>query len=231
MGEQAAANVRALRALAARDVVPGIVEVMKAGCMELQGKIVQLGSSESAQTDGRLWEPAVVLASHLSSMPCNWKDVAVTELGCGLGLVGMVLASLGAEVTLTDLPQAQPAVSAGLQLNSTVLQGRARFAAFDWAEPQQFPTARLVVSADPIFDDATLDLFTKAAAHILERTEAKELILCHKHRPNVCTLDGVCAVKTALVDLGLVVGDMRVLGGIAHPYIPVMSVTASGRFS
>ncbi|EIE25645.1 hypothetical protein COCSUDRAFT_64760 [Coccomyxa subellipsoidea C-169] len=53
-----------------------------------------------------VWQSAFVLAEFLvSHAPMgDWRDVRTVDLGTGTGVVGMVLALAGAEVTLTDLP-------------------------------------------------------------------------------------------------------------------------------
>ncbi|KAJ0177777.1 hypothetical protein K1T71_006650 [Dendrolimus kikuchii] len=57
-----------------------------------------------------VWDASLVLAKYLESM-CQHKSdflsgIKVLELGAGLGVVGLTAATLGAQVTLTDLPEA-----------------------------------------------------------------------------------------------------------------------------
>ncbi|XP_066284194.1 protein N-lysine methyltransferase METTL21A-like isoform X1 [Branchiostoma lanceolatum] len=54
----------------------------------------------------RLWPGGVAFAEFLESGNCNmsFEDKKVIELGAGTGLVGIALSFLGADVTLTDLP-------------------------------------------------------------------------------------------------------------------------------
>lgn len=59
-----------------------------------------------------VWDASLVLAKYLETM-CQHKadflsGIKVLELGSGLGLVGLTAATLGAQVTLTDLPEALP---------------------------------------------------------------------------------------------------------------------------
>lgn len=57
-----------------------------------------------------VWDACLVLAKYLETI-CHQKPdflsgLKVLELGCGLGVVGLTAATLGAQVTLTDLPEA-----------------------------------------------------------------------------------------------------------------------------
>ncbi|KZM20967.1 uncharacterized protein EKO05_0008442 [Ascochyta rabiei] len=100
-----------------------------------------------------LWDAGITLAHHLSSLlpdsthalstallpsPPN-GTLNVLELGTGCGIVGITLASLlpNCTVTLTDLPEAHDIVSANLSLShSTLAPGSlVSFAELDWDAP------------------------------------------------------------------------------------------------
>ncbi len=49
----------------------------------------------------KIWEPCLMLADHLASMPVN-PEKSFLEIGCGLGLVGIVASSFGHNVTMTE---------------------------------------------------------------------------------------------------------------------------------
>jgi len=49
----------------------------------------------------KIWEPSVILADHLASMPVN-SEKRFLEIGSGLGLVGIVASSFGHKVTMTE---------------------------------------------------------------------------------------------------------------------------------
>ena len=51
------------------------------------------------------WDGAYVLSGYLQSKPAgSFKGLRVVELGAGVGMVGLVLAKLGANVVVTDKP-------------------------------------------------------------------------------------------------------------------------------
>jgi predicted nicotinamide N-methyase len=49
----------------------------------------------------KIWEPCLILADYLASMPAN-PEKRFLEIGSGLGLVGIVAASFGHKVTMTE---------------------------------------------------------------------------------------------------------------------------------
>lgn len=54
-----------------------------------------------------LWASAIGMAEHLTENPALVRGIRTLEIGCGVGLAGVVAASLGAAVTQTDyLPDA-----------------------------------------------------------------------------------------------------------------------------
>jgi predicted nicotinamide N-methyase len=51
------------------------------------------------------WDGAYILSAYLQSLPeGSFKGLRVVELGAGVGMVGLVLAKLGANVVVTDKP-------------------------------------------------------------------------------------------------------------------------------
>jgi len=49
----------------------------------------------------KIWEASIVLASHISAMPVN-PQRHLLEIGCGVGVVGIVAAYWGHRVTMTE---------------------------------------------------------------------------------------------------------------------------------
>ena len=76
---------------------------------------------EADGTFARLWPTAVVLCNHLCEHPELVAGKHIVELGAGSGAVGLVCAALGAaSVTLTDVPEALPLLTANLERNPTL---------------------------------------------------------------------------------------------------------------
>ncbi|XP_034828438.1 protein N-lysine methyltransferase METTL21D-like [Maniola hyperantus] len=70
-----------------------------------------------------VWDASLVLAKYLETMcqskPDFLSGIRVLELGSGLGVVGLTAATLGAQVTLTDLPEALPLLRLNIAENKS----------------------------------------------------------------------------------------------------------------
>jgi predicted nicotinamide N-methyase len=93
-----------------------------------------------------VWESAHHLA-HWAVRQRAWAGTRVLELGCGQGLVGLVLAALGARVTQTDSePAAVLAARANAERNRLAARMEHRVACWDrWPLLEQWP---MVVGSD-----------------------------------------------------------------------------------
>ncbi len=54
------------------------------------------------------------------------------EFGSGVGLLGIYLAALGANVVLSDLPAIKDMAERNINLNRDVLKGEAEFVVLNW---------------------------------------------------------------------------------------------------
>ena len=99
-----------------------------------------------------LWPSARELARHLARSALVGPGVRVLEVGCGLGLCGVVAALRGAEVTMTDFnPEAVSAARRNADLNGAVV----RCERFDWhdAVPGAWVGAvDLVIASDVLYE-------------------------------------------------------------------------------
>lgn len=100
-----------------------------------------------------LWPSARELARHLARSALVGPGVRVLEVGCGLGLCGVVAALRGAEVTMTDFnPDAVSAARRNAELNGV----NARCERFDWndAVPRAWVGAvDLLIASDVLYED------------------------------------------------------------------------------
>ncbi|KAK9815244.1 hypothetical protein WJX72_000525 [[Myrmecia] bisecta] len=94
-----------------------------------------------------LWDGALVLTAYLSAQPRDsFQGLRCLELGAGVGLVGLVLAKLGASVMLTDKPALTSLLRGNVAKNwlgarphpsvpADRPRGRADVAALEWGKP------------------------------------------------------------------------------------------------
>lgn len=218
-------RVEALRKLASEEVVPAVREVTQKcaegeevpvhresmGLNRLIGRKEEVQMRFQVPEDSTLQvsEAAVVFGAIAASLPSTlWRGRYVVELGCGVGYIGLVLAALGAKVTLTDLPHNEGLVTGSIALNSLIIRSPASvsFCPLDWQAPRTFApacnflsSASLVVAVDPVVDLESEKAFI-ATCHALLGMDGQPpicrtlegLMVVHKHRHNYC-IGGYCA--------------------------------------
>jgi predicted nicotinamide N-methyase len=97
-----------------------------------------------------LWPSALALSRYLADASYIHSGMTVIELGCGIGLPGIVAGLLGAKVTLTDyLPEALDHARHNWELNlSPPFQGEL----LDWRQPRPELAADLVLASDVAYE-------------------------------------------------------------------------------
>lgn len=150
----------------------------------------------------KVWEGALMLRE-LALARRNWPGSSVLELGAGVGLVGLALASVGADVVLTDMGDAMPILNTNTRENKDVVQrcgGQARAVELDWlwSETRQraampLPKVDIVLGADIVYTlEASLAMLQTAL-----RFGSELWLLQNIHRA------ASSEFLTAAVDLGL----------------------------
>ncbi|MCH7993113.1 MAG: methyltransferase domain-containing protein [Planctomycetes bacterium] len=95
-----------------------------------------------------LWDSSIMLAEHLLQAEATDVNVAV-ELGCGLGLVSIALASFGWKMTATDNePTALAFARHNAQLNAV---NSIKFETLDWHHPPKERHYDRVLAADVLY--------------------------------------------------------------------------------
>jgi len=95
------------------------------------------------------WESAVVLASELAQQ--NLSGRSVLDLGCGLGLVGTVAASLGGQVLMVD---AAPPSLLFARINSWPWRENVAVKRIDWRHDELAKSFSLIAGSDIVYDRA-----------------------------------------------------------------------------
>lgn len=109
------------------------------------------------------WDGALVLASYLTGRYGKeyWQGKSVLELGAGVGLIGILLSALHAEVTLTDKAKVIPLLDENISRNSAITSTRAKAVALEWGKVGWQVTAQalgqlhtdFIVAADCVYLD------------------------------------------------------------------------------
>lgn len=114
-----------------------------------------------------LWHSSLALAEYLLREKVITPAMSVTEIGCGLGLPGLVAAMQGGEVLFTDyLPEALEQVDYNWSLN---LPGAARSRVMDWRFPLEEARAQLLLAADVAYEKRAFEPLVKAFAALSEK--------------------------------------------------------------
>ncbi|XP_028294471.1 protein N-lysine methyltransferase METTL21D [Gouania willdenowi] len=114
-----------------------------------------------------VWDAAIVLAKYLeteqfyepSSAVNEWSGRTVVELGAGTGAVGLMAATLGAEVIVTDLEDLQPLLRVNIQENQTlVTSGAITAKVLKWGEDMAdfLPPPHYILMADCIYYEQSI---------------------------------------------------------------------------
>ncbi|KAL1416472.1 hypothetical protein MTO96_000750 [Rhipicephalus appendiculatus] len=104
-----------------------------------------------------VWDGALVLGKYIDHKNCvgEWDAKKnVLELGSGTGIVGIITASFGNDVLLTDLPQFVPLLEKNLEENRDRLRGKASVRTLEWGAP---PVGDMVApdAVDPLLKTMT----------------------------------------------------------------------------
>ncbi|XP_037652058.1 protein-lysine methyltransferase METTL21D [Sebastes umbrosus] len=114
-----------------------------------------------------VWDAAIVLAKYLETKQFNdpssgvsaWTGRRVVELGAGTGVVGLMAATLGAAVTVTDLEDLQTLLRVNIQENQALISsGSVTAKVLKWGEDvSDFqPPPHYVLMADCIYYEQSI---------------------------------------------------------------------------
>ncbi|NXX98012.1 MT21D methyltransferase, partial [Centropus bengalensis] len=124
-----------------------------------------------------VWDAALVLAKFLESGARPLARRRVLELGAGTGAVGLMAATLGANVTLTDLAELQDLLALNIERNRHLVTGSVRAKVLKWGEDvTEFqPPPDYILMADCIYYEESLEPLLKT---LKDLTGPDTCVLC-----------------------------------------------------
>ncbi|TUB36337.1 Protein N-lysine methyltransferase METTL21A [Bagarius yarrelli] len=128
-----------------------------------------------------VWDAAVVMCVYLELGHVELKNRTAIELGAGTGLVGIVTALLGADVTITDRSAALPILESNVKQNVPPhLQGAVRVSELTWGEGlARYPAGSydLILGADIVYLEETFSALLSTLEHLSSET-TEVLLAC-----------------------------------------------------
>lgn len=123
---------------------------------ELFNNLIEKGQNHEDVVDERmpywceLWPSAIALSEFLTQNKKLVENKTVIEIGCGLGLTGMVASILGASVTMTDyLDEPLEFAKKNASLNQI---NNIQFKKMDWRKPDSSLAADVLLASDVAYE-------------------------------------------------------------------------------
>uniref|UniRef100_A0A8C8SKR0 Valosin containing protein lysine methyltransferase n=1 Tax=Pelusios castaneus TaxID=367368 RepID=A0A8C8SKR0_9SAUR len=114
-----------------------------------------------------VWDAALVLAKFLErrapALSPALSRRAVLELGAGTGAVGIMAATLGADVVVTDLEELQDLLNINIEKNKHLVTGSIQAKVLKWGEDVKefLPAPDYILMADCIYYEQSLEPLLK----------------------------------------------------------------------
>jgi predicted nicotinamide N-methyase len=114
-----------------------------------------------------LWPSSIAMAEYLEENPFLVKDKQVLEIGCGLGLPGVVAGALGGKVILTDyLNEALDFATYNWKLNNP---NPADTRLLDWRSPVAIEPADVLLASDVAYESRSFLPLVKAISQLVKK--------------------------------------------------------------
>ncbi|REJ80578.1 MAG: methyltransferase domain-containing protein [Bacteroidetes bacterium] len=145
----------------------------------LFNRLVEKGESHPDFIDERipywadLWPSSIVLSEFILDNYSDMSGMRVLEIGCGLGLPGIVAGSIGADLTFSDYEQAALEVAENnWYLNNS---RSAKFLHVDWRVPPEHLKFDLILASDVAYERKSYQNLIQTFK-VLLKPEAKILL-------------------------------------------------------
>ncbi|MEL6256383.1 MAG: methyltransferase domain-containing protein [Bacteroidota bacterium] len=150
----------------------------------LLDELIEKGEEHEDVVDERipywaeLWPSAIAMGRYLSEHPDLVEGRTVLEIGCGLGLSGMLAHTLGGKVILSDyLPAALELADFNWRKN---FAEEPQLLQLDWREVKEDQAADVILAADVAYEERAFDPLIKAFKILMQPNS--KLILTEPNR-------------------------------------------------
>ncbi|XP_065063220.1 protein N-lysine methyltransferase METTL21D-like isoform X2 [Rhopilema esculentum] len=134
-----------------------------------------------------VWDAAITLAKYIdlqqSKGQMQWKGMNVIELGAGTGIVGLAAATLGANVTITDLPEFIPLMEKNISLNTkSFKEAKITAKKLKWGEDLENFTSTydVILMADLIYYKESIEPLIQTMVGL--SSKGTKILMSHEER-------------------------------------------------
>ncbi|XP_036607864.1 protein-lysine methyltransferase METTL21D isoform X1 [Trichosurus vulpecula] len=149
------------------------------------GTVLRLQQYGSGGVGCVVWDAAIVLAKYLETQHFSGAAAgthallrrSVLELGAGTGAVGLMAATLGADVIVTDLEELQDLLKLNIKMNEHLITGSVQAKVLKWGEERKdyFSPPDYILMADCIYYEESLEPLLKT---LKDLSGPKTCIIC-----------------------------------------------------
>ncbi|XP_030071161.1 protein N-lysine methyltransferase METTL21D isoform X2 [Microcaecilia unicolor] len=147
----------------------------------VDGSLLTVAQLSAGDVGCVVWDAAIVLAKYLEA-GLVLRRRSVLELGAGTGLVGLMAAVHGADVTITDLEDLQDLMKINIENNKQLITGSIQAKVLKWGESimEFLPPPDYILMADCIYYEQSLEPLVKT----LEELAGPEtcIMCCYEER-------------------------------------------------
>ncbi|XP_067848087.1 EEF1A lysine methyltransferase 3-like [Heptranchias perlo] len=119
-----------------------------------------------------VWQAGIALCRYFEKEKINFTGKKVIELGSGTGIVGILAALLGGDVTMTDKPNTLKQIENNVSINiPTARRHRLKVSALTWGENHtDFPTDYdFILGSDIVYSSVTYPALIETLRHLSNR--------------------------------------------------------------
>ncbi|XP_073433817.1 protein N-lysine methyltransferase METTL21D isoform X1 [Dendrobates tinctorius] len=150
------------------------------------GAVLEIRQLSSGDVGCVVWDAAIVLSKFMErrarAEPGLFTGKTAVELGSGTGIVGIMAATLGVDVTVTDLEDLQDLMKMNIKSNSALITGSCEAKVLKWGEDVTdfSPSPDYILMADCIYYEESLQPLLKTLRDLASGETC--IVCCYEER-------------------------------------------------